>query len=88
MGRRNPWRAYTKENERITDLKLELCKKIYWEMIYQKKTTGHYCAQLGTSAATLSRIRQLRTEQLSLDQLFFFLSRLKPAFRFLIAADG
>lgn len=86
MGRKNRWRDADKDHPKLQELKQMLCRKIVVALNNDQRSADNAAAYLGTSPAVISRIYQERTNQLSLNQLFFFLARLRPFFEILIAA--
>jgi hypothetical protein len=87
MGKKNVWREDLKTNERLIDVKRMLCRKISTAILADRRTYKGAAVWLGTSRATISRINREQVNQLSFDQLFLFLVRLRPFFEVLITAN-
>jgi hypothetical protein len=64
-----------------------LCRKIEAAILYDRRTDAAAAAWLGTSRSVISKIRGQRVEELSFNQLFFFLARLRPNFEILISPN-
>lgn len=86
MARNNRW-AVGYADPRIEEVKLMLCEKIEAAIMFDQKTDLIAANWLGTSRAVISKIRHRRVEELSLNQLFFFLARLRPNFQILISPN-
>lgn len=73
------------EIKKIDAVKKDLCaaiKKIALSYGWNQKLLAWH---LGTSEARVSHVIRCRVEQLTLNQLFRYLARLKPEFRFLLS---
>jgi hypothetical protein len=86
MGRKNRW-TNGRSDPKLNDLKLILCQKIEAAILHDRRTDEAAAIWLGTSRAVISKIRRQRLDELSLNQLFFFLARLRPHFQILISSN-
>lgn len=71
--------------EKIQEVKEELCaalRKIAWEDGWSQVEMAE---TIGTSQANLSRCLRFRTDKITINQLFRYLSKLNPNFRILIS---
>ena len=83
MSREN---FYVKPNqEKIDEVKLELCRALYFEIIYAHCDYQGIANKLGTSPANVSRVMNKRIANLTINQLFRYLAILNPRFRVLIS---
>ncbi len=86
MGRKNMWRE-DRDHPKLAEVKRMLCRKIVLAIQHDRRTVKGAAAQLGTSPAVISRIHREQIKQLSFNQLFFFLLRLRPFFEILVVAN-
>ncbi len=75
------------ENGLLDPMKLELCVAID-RTIQRKQLNQRQAAILmGTSRANVSRVQNKTLERLTINQLFHYLARLCPEFRFMLSVD-
>jgi predicted XRE-type DNA-binding protein len=71
--------------EKIDEIKIDICRKIDLIMVMQQWNQRQLAFYLGTSRANVNRVVNRRIEHLTLSQLFSYLSKLRPEFKFLIS---
>jgi ribosome-binding protein aMBF1 (putative translation factor) len=85
MTRRRPGFEADMENKRIDELKHEICDSIRKIAIRRGYSQRDLARELRTSEACVSRVIRYRTDQLTVNQLFQYLSTLHPGFEILIS---
>lgn len=85
MGRRKQYELTIDKQERIDNVKREICYTIRRLIVRNRWSQKRVANLLNTSESAISRVVNLRVEQLTLTQLFRYLAALEPKFRVLIA---
>lgn len=85
MARKNRWGS--KDNEKLDEVKRELCWKIKIAMARTQYNQYQLAIYLGTSQARISDVQNSKVERLTFNQLFRYLERLAPYFRILISLE-
>lgn len=83
MSRRAWYRVYP--DEKLDDVKKQICEFLSHEMLYEQLDQKGMARKLGTSQANVSRVQNLRVEDLTFNQLFKYAAVLCPHFRMLLA---
>jgi predicted XRE-type DNA-binding protein len=73
--------------EAIEAVKLELCLAIERVILRYGWTHRLAAAYMGTSRANVSRLANKRLDQLTVGQLFLYLAKICPGFRFMLSID-
>lgn len=84
---RAPVRFGNKE-ESLDPVKIELCLAIDRAIARKGWTYTAAAIQMGTSRANISRVVNKKIDKLTLNQLFGYLSRVCPEFRFMLCIDA
>jgi len=86
MSRRSE--IFDTDHKALEPLKLELCLAISVVCMRYQWTQQQAAIRMGTSRANVSRVQNKRIAQLTLNQLFGYLSKICPNFRFMISVDA
>lgn len=71
---------------KLSEVKAELCRQLRRSMNRTSHPSPDRIAhQLGTSKACVLRVQCARTDELTINQLFRYLVRLEPNFRFIVS---
>lgn len=86
MARRLSRPLTEEEKEKLNKVKAELC----WQLRRSMARTNHYSSQLvayklGSNRACVSKVQCGRVNDLTFNQLFRYLVRLEPNFKFLVS---
>lgn len=85
MYRRLKLSNASSDHEKINEVKREICINIR-RLAYRKRLNQKMLARyIGTSEANVSRVIRHRFDQISVNQLFRYLTILEPNFRILIS---
>ena len=71
----------------LDPLKMQLCLAIEIVCLRNQWTQRQSAVYMGTSRANLSRVQNKKLERLTVNQLFGYLSKICPDFRFMISVD-
>lgn len=92
MGRRNrdeisPADVFQPNKEAIDNVKLQVCNAISRIALWRQWRQSQLAIYMGTSRANASRVQNKKLDQLTLTQLFNYLSKIDPHFRFILAVS-
>lgn len=86
MARRSSFKLSQQEEEKLQDVKIQICLAIRRAMGRQTHYSSTVTAmKLGTSRACVSRVQRAIAKDLTFNQLFRYLVRLEPNFKILVA---
>lgn len=71
--------------QKLNSMKFQICELIDRELLYMRLNQKQAAVVMATNQANVSRVRNRRVEQLTLDQLFRYLVLLKPYCRMMVA---
>ncbi len=86
MARRSRFSTTPQENEKLTEVKRQLCRVLRKSMALKPHANQSWLAlQLRTSRACVCRVQMGDTKNITFNQLMRYLVRLEPEFQILIS---